>query len=252
MVNSQTTLIRAEEVWKSYGSLVVLKGLSLEVFEGETLVILGRSGVGKSVLLKQIIGLELPDKGFVEVDGEKVTEHHYKNRKKIPKRMGMLFQGAALFDSMTIEENIGFYLEQHQKELSSTDIRNRTQEALFMVGLAGVEKKMPSDLSGGMRKRAALARLIVYKPQILLYDEPTTGLDPTTARQIDQLINQIKQGLSATSIVVTHDIRSALEVGDRLAFHEDGRIQKIASKSDFVKIEDSDIKKFFKNADIHF
>ena len=252
MVTSQSTLIRAQEVWKSYGPLEVLKGLSLEVFEGETLVILGRSGVGKSVLLKQIIGLELPDKGFVEIDGEKVTEHHYKNYKKIPKRMGMLFQGAALFDSMTIEENVGFYLEQHQKELSSKEIGDRTQEALAMVGLAGVEKKMPSDLSGGMRKRAALARLIVYKPQILLYDEPTTGLDPTTARQIDQLINQIKQGLSATSIVVTHDIRSALEVGDRLAFHEDGRIQKIARKSDFVKMEDSDIKKFFKNADIHF
>ena len=166
--------------------------------------------------------------------------------------MGMLFQGAALFDSMSIEENVGFYLTQHQKELSSSTIRTRVQEALAMVGLAGVEKKMPSDLSGGMRKRAALARLIVYKPQILLYDEPTTGLDPTTARQIDQLINQIKQGLSATSIVVTHDIRSALEVGDRLAFHEEGRIQKVARKSDFVKMEDSDIKNFFKNADIHF
>lgn len=240
-------MIHVHDLWKRYGSLEVLKGLSLEVYEGETVVILGRSGVGKSVLLKQIIGIEKPDRGYVEISGEKVAGMpEYRSGKK-NLRIGMLFQGSALFDSMTVGENTAFFLRQHEN-LSEKEIKQRVEETLEMVGLAGTQNKMPSDLSGGMRKRAALARVVVYRPSIILYDEPTTGLDPMTAMQINELINKTQQELKATSIVVTHDIRSALEVGDRLAFHYEGKIAQIAPKYEFFKIDDPIIHSFFENA----
>lgn len=242
------SMIHVHNVWKSYGKLEVLKGLSVDIKDGETLVILGRSGVGKSVLLKQIIGLESPDKGYVEVDGQKVTDLTKRAFRLGLKPMGMLFQGSALFDSMDVSENTAFYLNQHYPDLSAFEINKRVVTALEMVGLGGTEKKMPSELSGGMRKRAALARLIVYRPEIILYDEPTTGLDPITAMQINELINQTKKELKATSIVVTHDIRSALEVGDRLAFHNDGKIVQIAPKNEFLEINDPILNDFFNNA----
>lgn len=237
--------IVVKNLYKRYGSLEVLKGLNLEVFEGETLVILGRSGVGKSVLLKQIIGIEKPDSGTIEIKGTSVVSLE---KGKMPAKMGMLFQGSALFDSMDVGQNTAFYLNQHESHLSQKEIQNRVSQALELVGLSGTEKQMPSDLSGGMRKRAALARLIVYHPEIILYDEPTTGLDPITAMQINDLINTTKKELKATSIVVTHDIRSAIEVGDRLAFHHDGKIAQIAPKDEFMKIDDPLLKAFFENA----
>lgn len=241
-------MIRVNNVWKKYGNLEVLKGLSLDIFDNETLVILGRSGVGKSVLLKQIIGLEMPDQGYIEVDGKLVTDLNQQALRPGLKPMGMLFQGAALFDSMNVGENIAFYLNQHPSDLSKEEILERVDTALKMVGLEGTQHKLPSELSGGMRKRAALARLIVYRPQIILYDEPTTGLDPITAMQINDLINKTKKELNATSIVVTHDIRSALEVGDRLAFHDDGKIRQIAPKDEFFEIDDPVLRDFFNNA----
>ncbi len=241
-------MINVHEVWKSYGKLEVLKGLSLDIFDGETLVILGRSGVGKSVLLKQIIGLEAPDKGYVEVDGQRVTDLNLHTWRPGLKPMGMLFQGSALFDSLNVAENTAFYLRQHHAYLSESEIQDRVAHALEMVGLAETQNKMPSELSGGMRKRAALARLIVYRPQIILYDEPTTGLDPITAMQINELINRTKSELKATSIVVTHDIRSAFEVGDRLAFHNEGKIAQLAPKGEFLKIDDPLLLDFFNNA----
>ncbi len=241
-------MIHVHEIWKSYGKLQVLKGLNLDILEGETLVILGRSGVGKSVLLKQIIGLESPDKGYVEVDGQKVSDLTIRTRRPNLKPMGMLFQGSALFDSMNVEQNTSFYLMQHYPDLSEQEIKKRVANALLMVGLENTQKKMPSELSGGMRKRAALARLVVYRPEIILYDEPTTGLDPITSMQINHLINQTKQELNATSVVVTHDIRSALEVGDRIAFHNDGKIAFVAPKEQFLRLEDPLIKDFFENA----
>lgn len=241
-------IIRVHNLKKSYGALDVLKGLNLEIFEGETLVILGRSGVGKSVLLKQIIGLESPDDGYVEVDGRVMTDILKYQRDPSSKRIGMLFQGSALFDSMTVAENTAYYLRQHEPHLSEKDISDRVKEALEMVGLEETEEKMPSDLSGGMRKRAALARLIVYRPQIILYDEPTTGLDPITAMQINELINKTQRELKATSVVVTHDIRSAMEIGDRLAFHHEGTILLVAPKEEFMRTEDPLVKAFFANA----
>lgn len=241
-------MIVVSKLSKSYGPLKVLKGLDLEVFDGETLVILGRSGVGKSVLLRQIIGIEGPDEGYVEVDGVNISYMSTAERFKNTQKMGMLFQGSALFDSMSVWQNTAFYLRQHDKTLGEKELRAKASEALAMVGLEGTEEKMPSDLSGGMRKRAALARLIIYRPKIVLYDEPTTGLDPITAMQINELIIKTQEELHPTSIVVTHDMRSAMEVGDRLAFHHDGKIIHIAPKKEFMKIDDPLLHSFFENA----
>jgi phospholipid/cholesterol/gamma-HCH transport system ATP-binding protein len=219
-------MIRIRNLWKRYGNLDVLKGLDLEVKQGEILVILGRSGVGKSVLLRHIIGIEKPDAGSIEVNGVTISSLKKNDLYSAIKNMGMLFQGSALFDSMNIEENTAFYLKQHGAP--ADEIQEKVHSALAMVGLSGSEKKMPSELSGGMRKRAGLARLIVYRPSILLYDEPTTGLDPITAQQINELIVKTQMELKGTSIVVTHDISSALFIADRLALHQDGKIIYIA------------------------
>lgn len=251
----RTEAIVAKDVWKRFGSLQVLKGLSLTVFKGETVVILGRSGVGKSVLLKQIIGMDQPDRGTIEVEGKVLSKLKHSERVESIKKMGMLFQGAALFDSMTVGENTAFPLRQHGhpqtgEPYTEKEIRERVLEALEMVGLSGAHDKMPSDLSGGMRKRAGLARMIIYRPHILLYDEPTTGLDPITAQQINELIVKTQKELHATSIVVTHDIHSALETGDRLALHHDGQIAIIENRSHFFLKDHPIIKKFFENSTI--
>ena len=234
-------MIIVKDLCKKFGSLAVMKNLNLEVKTGETLVVLGRSGVGKSVLLKHILGLTRPDSGYVEVDGVNITSLKGASLYQAIKNMGMLFQGAALFDSLSVEENTGFYLKQHgnlteKRPYTKQEIQERVALALKMVGLDGTQKKMPSDLSGGMKKRAGLARLIAYRPQYLLYDEPTTGLDPVTAMQINELIVQTQKELKATSIVVTHDIVSALTVADRLALVEDGRIIHIDEPEPFMQI----------------
>ena len=240
-------MIRVKNLYKSYGSHNVLKGLNLEVKEGETVVILGRSGTGKSVLLKQLMGLETPDSGDIFLDKDCITSMKGNALYHAVRNMGMLFQASALFDSMTVGENVGFYLSQHN-HFSEEEKQDKVGTALKMVGLEGTEALMPSDLSGGMRKRAALARLIVYRPKILLYDEPTTGLDPITAMQINDLILQTQRELKATSIVVTHDICSAFHVADRIALNHEGKIAYIATKQDFVKIDDPIVQTFLKNS----
>lgn len=239
-------MIRIRNLWKRYGTIDVLQGLNLDVQNGEILVILGRSGVGKSVLLRHIIGIEKPDQGTIDIQGIDITNCKKGDIYQVVKNMGMLFQGAALFDSMNIEENTAFYLNQHgdpftKKPFPKAVIKQKVQEALAMVGLEGTEKKMPSDLSGGMRKRAGLARLIVYRPKILLYDEPTTGLDPITAQQINELIVQTQRELKGTSIIVTHDMRSALFIADRLALHRDGQIAYVDTPDQFLQIHDPTI-----------
>lgn len=236
-------MIKITNLWKHFDKLQVLAGLDLEINTGETLVILGPSGIGKSVLLKHIIGITKPDAGEIDIDGVKISNLKEGELYKAVRHMGMLFQGGALFDSMNVEENTAFYLSQHGdartgKRYSKKETADKVAEALEMVGLGGTQKKMPSDLSGGMRKRAALARVIVYRPSIVLYDEPTTGLDPIIAMQINELIVKTQNELKATSIVVTHDMFSALYVGDRLALIRDGKIAHIAEPDPFLKIDD--------------
>ena len=240
-------MIKISHLSKRFTTAQILLDLNLEVKEGETIVILGPSGIGKSVLLKHIIGLLKPDEGSIEINGVCITDLEGPELLQAIKNMGMLFQGGALFDSMNVEENVAFYLKQHidptvGKKLQREEIKERVQQALHMVGLKGSENKMPSELSGGMRKRAALARLIVYRPHIVLYDEPTTGLDPIIAMQINELIVKTQIELKATSIVVTHDMFSALYVGDRLALIRDGKIAHVADPDTFIKIEDPLIK----------
>jgi phospholipid/cholesterol/gamma-HCH transport system ATP-binding protein len=236
-------MITIRNLKKKYGKLHVLDGLDLEIKTGETIVVLGRSGVGKSVLLKHIIGITKPDDGTIDVDGVRISDLKGPDLYKAVQNMGMLFQGSALFDSMNIEENTAFYLNEHGdpktgEKYTRKQIIEKVEQALQMVGLEGTQKKMPSELSGGMRKRAALARLIVYRPAILLYDEPTTGLDPITAMQINELIVKTQNELKGTSIVVTHDIFSSLFVADRLALIKDGKIAQIGEPETFMKADE--------------
>lgn len=242
-------MIEIKNLWKRFGKLQVLGGMDLTINEGETLVILGPSGIGKSVLLKHIIGLLKPDKGTVDVNGIRITDLEGADLFKAVRNMGMLFQGAALFDSMNVAENVGFYLNQHptgnSHRYQKGEIADRVTHALELVGLEGTQHKMPSELSGGMRKRAGLARLIVYRPKIVLYDEPTTGLDPIIAMQINELIVKTKEELKATSVVVTHDMFSALYVGDRLALIRDGKIAHIGDPNSFLKINDPLIQQLY-------
>ncbi|NGX61786.1 MAG: putative ribonucleotide transport ATP-binding protein mkl [Chlamydiae bacterium] len=240
-------MIRIEDLWKTYREHVVLKGVSLEIREGETLVILGRSGSGKSVLLRQIIGIEKPDSGKIYIDDVELTSLKEEALYQKIHMMGMLFQSGALLDSLTVGENVAFYLKEHN-HLSDQEMKEQVALALQMVGLEGIEEKMPSDLSGGMKKRAALARLIAYSPKILLYDEPTTGLDPITAMQINDLILKTQKELHATSIVVTHDLCSAFHIADRIALNHEGQILYITPKDEFPNIEDPRVQTFLQNA----
>lgn len=216
-------MIELVDVSKNLAGKQVLDRMSLTVEEGETKVIIGRSGVGKSVTLKHIVRLMEPDAGAVRVDGKDVLSIKGKELNELHMQIGLVFQGGALFDSLTVGENVGFILNEHMS-VSQDEIDRRVRESLALVGLYGVEKYMPADLSGGMKKRVALARAICTRPKIILYDEPTTGVDPITADAINLLIDELHDKLKVTSIVVTHDMRSAYKVADRIAMLYDGKI----------------------------
>jgi phospholipid/cholesterol/gamma-HCH transport system ATP-binding protein len=216
-------MIEARNLKKSFGPQRVLDGVNLRISEGESVVIIGRSGSGKSILLKHLVGLIKPDAGEVIIDGENIVGMNERRLIDVRHKFGMLFQGAALFDSMTVADNVGFALRR-EANLGPDERRRRVSEALEMVELPGTEKKKPSELSGGMRKRVGLARAIVYHPEIVLYDEPTTGLDPIVSDSIDQLIVRVRDRLNVTSVVVTHDMRSAGRVGQRILMLHEGKI----------------------------
>ena len=218
-----SAFIKFEDVYKSFGKNKVLCGLNLEISKGESVAILGQSGTGKSVLLKHILGLMMPDSGSIFIDGQEITKLSEKRLMPIRKRFGMLFQGGALFDSMNVFENVSFSLREHTDK-SHEEMKAKVEEKLKLVGLEAVDSLMPSSLSGGMKKRVALARAIVLDPEAILYDEPTTGLDPITANKINHLIKNLKEILNVTSIVVTHDIHSAFMVAGRIVFLHGGSI----------------------------
>ncbi len=221
-------LIRIEQVWKRFGSTHVLRGAHINICRGETLVIIGESGCGKSVLLKHIIGLLRPDKGRVIFDHIEISATDETDLATVRRRFGMVFQLAALFDSMSVRENVAFGLYRHTN-YSEDRISSIVTEKLRLVGLSGVESKMPSELSGGMRKRVGIARAIALDPEVILYDEPTTGLDPIMSDVINELILRVQRSQNTTSIVVTHDMKSAYKIGTRIAMLHKGKIIQVGT-----------------------
>ncbi|HBG61401.1 MAG: ABC transporter ATP-binding protein [Omnitrophica WOR_2 bacterium GWF2_38_59] len=208
---------------KSFGENVVLKNVNLTIETGQTKVIIGRSGVGKSVLLKSIMGILIPDSGSIKIDGVEVTDLPEKEYNKIRMKIGMVFQGGALFDSMNVAENVAFVLNEFMR-LDKRTVDKKIEESLALVGLQGVEDMMPSELSGGMKKRVSLARVLCMDPEVIFYDEPTTGVDPVTADAINTLIVELRNKLDVTSIVVTHDMNSAYKVADKIAMIYSGQV----------------------------
>jgi len=220
--------IKVVDLHKSFNENKVLNGINLEIQPGETMVIIGQSGSGKSVLIKHIIGIMKPDRGQVYIDGHEVTSLSSEELMKLSRKFGMLFQGAALFDSLTVAENVSFGLRRHT-DLSGEEINSVVKASLERVGLRGVENLLPYELSGGMKKRVGLARAIAYSPEIILYDEPTTGLDPIRADAINDLILQLKKDLKVTSIIITHDMNTTYKVADRIAMLYGGRIIEVGT-----------------------
>jgi len=220
--------IRAVNIHKSFGENHVLRGVDLEVRQGESMVVIGGSGSGKTVLIRCIIGLVQPDEGEIYVDGKEITSLKEQEMNEIRKKFGMLFQAGALFDSLTVWENVGFGLRQHT-QLNEEEIRKIASEKLALLGLRNIEDLMPAELSGGMKKRVSLARAIAMEPEILLYDEPTTGIDPVMADAINELIVRMREKLSVTSIAITHDIKSAYRIADRIAMLYQGKIIEVGT-----------------------
>ncbi|MDO9391519.1 MAG: ABC transporter ATP-binding protein [bacterium] len=238
-------MITIRDLHKSYGHKKVLDGVGLEIQTGETMVIMGRSGCGKSVLLRHIIGLARPDLGTVTIDGTDITRIKKHELYAIRRRFGMLFQGAALFDSMTVAQNVGLGLKEHS-DLDDASIAGKVAEKLALVGMSGTEKLMPSELSGGMKKRVGLARALAMDPDYILYDEPTTGLDPITADKINDLMMTLAAKLSITSIAVTHDMVSANKIADRIAMLHQGRIIFCGTPEQIKKSPDQNIQQFIR------
>ena len=236
-------MIEVRELRKSFGLQRVLDGVNLRIEKGESVVVIGRSGGGKSILLKHIIGLMMPEAGEVLIEGQKIRGMNERELLGVRSKFGMLFQGAALFDSMSVAENVGFAFR-HRRGMSQEQIAEKISVALTMVDLPGTENKKPSELSGGMKKRVGLARAIVYQPEIVLYDEPTTGLDPIAADSIDQLIVRVRDRLNVTTVAVTHDMRSAKQIGHRILMLHEGKIHAAGTPDEIFNSTDPIVQRF--------
>jgi phospholipid/cholesterol/gamma-HCH transport system ATP-binding protein len=244
-MNGNDLAIRFENVSKSFGSLKVLDRVSFEIPRGSAFCLLGRSGTGKSVTLRQLIGLMKPDSGNIYVEGEEITHLNSRELSRVRLRMGFLFQYSALFDSISVGENVAFPLRRHTR-LSSAEIRDRAAALLALVGLEGIYDNAPSEISGGMRKRAGLARAMALDPPILLVDEPSSGLDPVTSAEIDDLLHDLKSRQGTTLVVVTHNIPSARRIGDFLALLHEGRILEQGSAADLQNSRHELVRNFMK------
>jgi len=238
-------VISIRGLYKSFGELDILKDISFDVFKGENLAVLGRSGSGKSVLIKTLVGLLFPDKGSVEVLGKQVDKLSGKDLDALRLRIGFSFQSSALYDSMNVRQNLEFPLTMNMKNISKQEINKTVEEVLDAVGLKEKINEMPSDLSGGQRKRIGIARTLILKPEIMLYDEPTSGLDPITCQEINTLINEVQKRYNTTSIIITHDLTCAKETGDRVALLQDGKFLKVGKFNEIFKLDDELIRSFF-------
>jgi phospholipid/cholesterol/gamma-HCH transport system ATP-binding protein len=236
-------MIKLDDIYKSFGDKNVLQGFSLEVNEGETMVIIGYSGSGKSVAIKHIVGLLFPDRGTVFVDGLEVPELPREQLYDLRGRIGYVFQFAALFDSLTVGENVAMALRK-ERTMSEREIAERVSESLALVDLPDTELKYPAELSGGMRKRVGIARAIAKRPKYILYDEPTTGLDPVTSAVIDELMIRMRERLGVTSVVITHDMRSAYSVGTRIAMLYEGKVRQVGTVTEIQQSTDPVVRQF--------
>ncbi|WP_372795416.1 ABC transporter ATP-binding protein [Pontiella sp.] len=239
-------MIRFDQVSKQLGSKTVLNEISFEISEGETFVIVGLSGAGKSVTLKHMIRLMLPDAGTISIDGEAINHLTRHELQRVREKFGVLFQSAALLQWMSVRDNVALPLREHT-DLDEKEILRRVDEKLELLSLGDAGHKFPSDISGGMQKRAGLARAIIMDPKIVLYDEPTSGLDPVTSRRIDDLIVDMQQKLGITSVVVTHDLHSALAIGSRIMMLHEGRIVENAAPADFIRSKNETVQSFLES-----
>jgi len=243
-------MIEISNLHKNFGSKKVLAGVNLQIHDGETIVIIGRSGCGKSVLLKHIVGLLSPNEGYVKVEGKIISDLSEKELYEVRRNFGFLFQGAALFDSMTVGENVALPLVESTTKTKSTNMSNLVEEKLELVGLSGIQNLKPSELSGGMKKRVGLARALITNPKYILYDEPTTGLDPIMSDSIDNLIKELAEKLKVTSIVVTHDMFSVKNVAHKVAMMNDGVVHFVGNPDELQNSTDSVIAEFIKRTEI--
>lgn len=248
--NSSEDVVIIKDLKKSFDTTHVLKSLNLTLKKGENLVVLGKSGTGKSVLIKCIVRLLNADSGSIKVLGNEITALRNNDLNEVRRKIGFLFQGGALYDSMTVRENLEFPLKRMYKNLSKKEVDQKVKEALENVGLPDSIDKMPSELSGGMKKRISLARTIIVDPEIMLYDEPTTGLDPVSSHEISLLINEVQKKYKTSSIIITHDIECAKTVANRIIMLQDGKVYKEGKLTDFENSEDELVTSYFKSQNI--
>lgn len=244
-INYDDCVVNVQDVYKSFGTRDILKGVDLKLFNGENLVVLGRSGTGKSVLIKLISGLLKPDSGEIDVLGERVNDLDDRELQKLRLRIGFSFQNSALYDSMTVRENLEFPLVRNKRNLSRAEIDKAVENVLEGVGLSYAINQMPSELSGGQRKRIGIARTLILQPDIMMYDEPTAGLDPLTCLEINELINQVQEQYKTSSIVITHDLACAKMVGDRIVMLLDGKFEREGSFDKIFDTEDERVRPFY-------